>query len=54
MDFNQDKGSLIREEQKIADNLVKKMSEELDELTQWIPSIEDLGYKPQESTKKGK
>ena len=32
MDFNQDKGSLIREEQKIADNLVKKMSEELDEL----------------------
>lgn len=39
MDFNQDKGSLIREEQKIADNLVKKMSEELDELDEEYQKI---------------
>ena len=32
MDFNQDKDSLIQEEQKIADNLIKKMTEALDEL----------------------
>ena len=39
MDFNQDKDSLIQEEQKIADNLIKKMTEALDELDEEYQTV---------------